>query len=119
MPPTDHLSFRSLRPKYSIANNAAAVDATIATVLEKPISDLKPAYRSSFHVIKIPVAIKAIATSIQCCPDEKPNSVASLTSQSAIDIPSKREGTIARLHTPYEDKVQIGLLWPEAGHCAH
>jgi hypothetical protein len=77
------------------------VEPTIAAVPEKPTSDPKAAYLSSFHVIKIPVAIRASAKSIQCWPDEKPNSVAFLTSKSAIDIPSKREGTIGSLHTPY------------------
>lgn len=62
----------------------------------------KAAYLSSFHVMKIPMAIKPSATNIQCCwPDENPNTVRSRTSQSDIVIPSKREGTIGRLHTPY------------------
>ena len=86
------------------------MEAAIATVLEKPISDLKAAYLSSFDVIKIPVAIRASANSIQCWPDEKPNTLAFVTSQSTIDIPSKREGTIGSLRTPYLGTVQ-------SGHC--
>lgn len=96
-----------MRPKYSIANSARIVEATIAAVREKSMSDLKATYLSSFHVIKMPVAIRASAISIQCWSDEKPNNVALLTSQSAIDIPTKRQGTIGSLRTPYVDTVGI------------
>jgi len=105
-----------LRPKYSITKSATIVEATIAAVREKLISDLKAAYLSSFHVIKMPVAIRASAISIQSWPDEKPNNAALLTSQSAIDIPTKRQGTIGSLRTPYVGTVGIKPLRSETGH---
>jgi hypothetical protein len=66
-------------------------------------------YRSNFHVTKIPMAITATTTSIQSWLDEKPNTVASRTNQSDIGVPSKREGTITRLHRPYVTADFAGL----------
>lgn len=103
---TDHLGFRSFRPKYSIAISATTVEATIAAVWERPMA----AYRSSFHVMKTPRAMMPTATNHQCWPDEEPNTVTSRTSQSVIGIPSNREGTTGRLHTPYLGGIQIRPL---------